>query len=240
MALFKRLSQLAHDWMRLNMRTTSKFIHHRSKDAGIVAKEKVHARCIVSDRCAIQTPRIKRCVLRLYEGIARLNASFVRLKDHIARYIVRPCDWLYDERTIMRFIARVCMLESGITFLTVLMPSFEEQIDARCHPKSPKAERKGAQRKRRSRIFLSPPALLTSRTRPSKNTLSSQLNHRMLVGVVKIMVKRTILKQISRSYSQQWKRSWQTSTKGTLFFMTKVEEEGASAARAGCGTKPNW
>ena len=98
----KRLSQLVHDWMRLNIRTTSKFILNRNKDAGIVAKEKVHVQCTHdciaphSNRCATQTPRIKRCVLSLYASIARLNASVVRLRDHIARHIVRPCDWLYD------------------------------------------------------------------------------------------------------------------------------------------------
>ena len=30
--------------MRLNIRTTSKFVLNRNKDAGIVAKEKVHVR----------------------------------------------------------------------------------------------------------------------------------------------------------------------------------------------------
>ena len=42
------------------------------------------------------------------------------------------------------------------------------------------------------------------------------------------------LKQKSHSYSQQWNSSWQISTKGALFFITKVEATLKTRRRSVC------
>ena len=73
-ATFKRLSQLVHDWMRPNIRMTSKFVPNRNKDAGIVAKEKMHVRC--THDVLRQTATVVQC---RHQGLSDVSCVYMRV-----------------------------------------------------------------------------------------------------------------------------------------------------------------